>query len=96
MCSKKGENVMGIIAILATIVWLIVIMKLIYFIMHNGMKINGTVSNLIGLIIGLFVAYRIFSYLFTPTASGGNLVVTGILIFVPVVIIIIALCIDTK
>jgi len=87
---------MGIIAILATIVWLIVIMKLIYFIMHNGMKINGTVSNLIGLIIGLFVAYRIFSYLFTPTATGGNLVVTGILIFVPVVIIILALCIDTK
>lgn len=85
---------MGIIAILATIVWLVIIMKLIYAIMHNVMKINGTVSNIVGFTIGIFVAYRILKYLITPTTTGGNLAVTSILLIIPVILIILGLCVD--
>ncbi|WP_097025462.1 hypothetical protein [Clostridium peptidivorans] len=87
---------MAIIAIFSAIGWTIMIIKIVYGILHNVMKINGTVANLIGVFLGLFAAYKILVYLFTPTATGGNLFVTGVLLITPIILIIIGCCIDEK
>lgn len=87
---------MAIIAIFSAIGWTIMIIKIVYGILHNGMKINGTLANLIGVFLGLFAAYKILAYLFTPTATGGNLLVTGALLITPIILIIIGCCIDEK
>lgn len=87
---------MTIIAIFSIIGWTIMIIKIVYGILHNVMKINGTVANLIGVFLGLFAAYKILVYLFMPTTTGGNLFVTGVLLITPIILIIIGCCIDEK
>ncbi len=72
------------------------IIKIVYGILHNAMKISGILAILIGVFLGFFAAYKILAYLFTPTATGGNILVTGVLLITPILLIIIGCCIDEK